>query len=202
MLIHAPLYYHLAALLAWTMARTGLEPMTAALVAGRSLSLMGLAMTLTAVYRLARLDGAPARAGWLAVCLFACRVGRRRHAILGSARHAGGCPPDRRASSWCSRSCAPSGRAAPRCMRPLRLFGLAICVKQHFLVGPLVSTCLLLVAGRRGQRLAVAVLLTGLTIVVVVYGTEELATGGRMSQSVFVAAANAARVHPPTLPTP
>jgi len=78
-------------------------------------------------------------------------------------------------------------------------FGLAICVKQHFMVGPLYSTCLLLAAWRRGRvafRSIVRGLLTASTLVLVVYGTEELATGGRMSQAVFLAAANAARVHP------
>ena len=45
-LIHAPLYYRLAALAAWPMARLGLDPVPAALVAGRLLSSLGLVVTL------------------------------------------------------------------------------------------------------------------------------------------------------------
>ncbi len=70
-LIHAPLYYHLAALAAWPLARAGLDPILASLVAGRSLSVLGLLATLAAAYGLARLDGAPRRVGWWAILLFA-----------------------------------------------------------------------------------------------------------------------------------
>lgn len=55
-LIHAPLYYRVAALAAWPMTRAGWDPVTAARVAGRSLSVLGLLATLVASYRLARLD--------------------------------------------------------------------------------------------------------------------------------------------------
>jgi hypothetical protein len=79
------------------------------------------------------------------------------------------------------------------------LFALALCVKQHFIVGPVLSTCLLLAAGWR-RRLAigriVAGLLTGLGVLLAVFAAEEYATGGQTSQAVFVAAAHAARVHP------
>ena len=78
-------------------------------------------------------------------------------------------------------------------------FGLAICAKQHFLGGPLVATVLLLRAARRGRatvRLAGLAVITAGAIVAVVYVVEELATGGRMSQAIFVAAMATARVHP------
>src|SRR5262249_40148594 len=52
-LIHAPLYYRTAALLAWPMAAAGVDPITAARVSGRSISAMGLLVTLGAAYRLA-----------------------------------------------------------------------------------------------------------------------------------------------------
>jgi len=197
-LIHAPLYYRLAALLAWPINRTGLQPMVAALVAGRSLSLLGLAVTLTAAYRLARLDGAPRRAGWFAMFLIAAApvVGVIPFAVrpdmMGAALQTTGVL----LVLSVLRSARPGRAMLPAAFG---LFGLAICIKQHFIVGPLVSTCLLLAACRRGQvafRLIVGSLLTGLTLALVVFGTEELATGGRMSQAVFVAAANAARVHP------
>ncbi|MFI5457589.1 MAG: hypothetical protein ACHRXM_19275 [Isosphaerales bacterium] len=197
-LIHAPLYYHLAALLAWPMVRAGLDPVTAALAAGRSLSMLGLALALVAAYRLARLDGAPARAGWLAIFLLASApvVGVIPFAVrpdmLGVALQINGV--------LLVLSVLRSER--PRettLMAAFASFGLAICVKQHFMVGPLYSTCLLLAAWRRGQiafRSIVRGLLTAATLVLVVYGTEELATGGRMSQAVFLAAINVARVHP------
>ena len=70
-IIHAPLYYHLAALLAWPLYRAGLDPVTAALAAGRSLSLLGLVWTIAMAYRLARFDGGPPRVGWWAALLIA-----------------------------------------------------------------------------------------------------------------------------------
>src|SRR5205814_2249427 len=70
-LIHAPLYYRAAALGAWPMVRAGLDPVTAARLAGRSISALGLLATLAAAYRMARLGGAPHRAGWWAVLLIA-----------------------------------------------------------------------------------------------------------------------------------
>ena len=68
-LIHAPLYYRVTALTAWPLVRAGMDPVLAALVAGRSMSMLGLAVTLIAAFRLARLDGAPAIAGWWTVLL-------------------------------------------------------------------------------------------------------------------------------------
>ena len=68
-MIHAPLYYRVTALLAWPLARAGFDPVLASLVAGRSLSLVGLVVTLAAAFRLARIDGAPPIAGWWTVLL-------------------------------------------------------------------------------------------------------------------------------------
>lgn len=197
-LIHAPLYYRLAALLAWPMARAGLDLVTAAMAAGRTLSLLGLALNAAAAYRLARLDGAPARAGWLAVSL------------LVTAPVVGAFPfivrPDMLGVSLQTTGVLfvlSALRFDPSRKTPLlaafALFGLAFCVKQHLVAGALVSTCLLLAGWRRGEVALRSIergLLTAFAIVLVVYGTEELATGGRMSQAVFVTAANAARVHP------
>ena len=70
-LIHAPLYYHVAALLAWPLYRAGLDPVWAAMAVGRSLSFFGLGWTLAIAYRIARLDGMPRRVGWWAVLLIA-----------------------------------------------------------------------------------------------------------------------------------
>lgn len=68
-IIHAPLYYHLAGLCALPMARGRLDFVTAALAAGPLLTMSGLAPVLTAAYRLARLDRAPARTERLAISL-------------------------------------------------------------------------------------------------------------------------------------
>jgi hypothetical protein len=78
-------------------------------------------------------------------------------------------------------------------------FGLALCVKQHYVAAPAISTFFLMSAWLRGHlsfNLITRALLTGLAIVLAVYGTEELLTGGRMSQAVFRAASMASRVHP------
>ncbi len=78
-------------------------------------------------------------------------------------------------------------------------FALALCIKQHYVVCPLVCTVLLVTAWRRGRigrRALERSVLAGLVIVLCVYAAEELATGGRMTQSVFRAAAHTSRVHP------
>ncbi len=54
-IIHAPLYYHLAALLAWPLFGAGVDAVTAALIAGRGLSFLGFCGTMAAAYRLVRL---------------------------------------------------------------------------------------------------------------------------------------------------
>ena len=54
-LIHAPLYYRLAALAGWPLNARGLDPVTAALVAGRLLSALGFLATLVAAFGLASL---------------------------------------------------------------------------------------------------------------------------------------------------
>jgi hypothetical protein len=200
-LIHAPLYYHFAALLAWPLASAGLDSVQAAMVAGRTLSVLDLVLTLWAVQRLARLGGAPARAGWLAVLVLASApvVGAIPFAVrpdmLGVALQTIGILlvlsvlHDQR-------------RGATTLSAGFLSFGLAICVKQHFIAGPLVSAFLLFDAGRRGAvafRFTLRGVLSALAAVLVIYGVEELATKGRMSQAVFIAAANVGRVHPSDL---
>ncbi len=78
-------------------------------------------------------------------------------------------------------------------------FGLAVCVKQHFVAAALVSTVLLLEASRRGQvrpgRIVRCLLLAG-GIAMIVYGAEWVVTGGLIWDSAFVAASAVGRVHP------
>ena len=70
-LIHAPLYYRLAALVGWAIKRAGTDPLAAALVAGRLISALGFLATLASTYGLARLGGMSVRAGGWAVLLVA-----------------------------------------------------------------------------------------------------------------------------------
>jgi hypothetical protein len=197
-LIHAPLYYRLAALTAWPMVRAGIGPVTAAMVAGRLLSVFGLLATVGMAYRLARLDGAPRKAGWWAALLilagpilsgfpFAVRPD-----MIGIALQTAGV--------LLVLSALQANRpGAAKLLLAYAAFGLSVCVKQHNVGAAAISTGLLLAAWMRG-RLAlgriISSLLVAASLVLVVYGVEEFATHGRMSQAVLVAAASVGRVHP------
>jgi hypothetical protein len=197
-LIHAPLYYRLAALAAWPLAWGGVDPVTSARWAGRALSLLGLGVTMSATYRMARLDRAPARAGWWAALLIPVVpvVGIMpftvRPDMLGVALQTTGVLLVLRAL----RSEQPPGAVLTAAFTA---FGLSICIKQHFVAGPVTSTCLLLAACRRGRVAFGQIqrsLLFASALVLALYGIEELASSGRMSQAVFIAAMKAARTHP------
>jgi hypothetical protein len=197
-LIHAPLYYHLAALLARPLKYGGLDPFTAARVAGRSLSLFGLFLTVWSAFRIARLDGAPARAGWWAACLIASAgvMGATPYTVrpdmLGVGLQTTGVLLVLRA--YCSKRAGGRGIVGG-----FAALGAAICLKQHLVGGCFAATVLLFWAWCRGRvslRLVGLGVLTAGAIVATVYGVEELATDGRMSQAIFVAAPATVRVHP------
>jgi hypothetical protein len=197
-LIHAPLYYRLAALLAWPIARLGVDLLPAVLLSGRLLSVLGLVATLVAAFRLARLGRIAPCAGWWATLLVAATpvfgglpfevrpdmlgVGLQTiGALLLLAILAEQRPPGIRLE------------AAFAC------FGLAMCIKQHFVVTTAISTILLIAAwaqGRIGWREVARPLLIALAITSTYYGLEEWWTSRRMSQAVFVAAASVGRIHP------
>jgi hypothetical protein len=199
-LIHAPFYYHLAALLAWPIYLAGVDPVWAALAAGRAISFVGLALTGAAAYRLARIDGTRPRAGlWAALLIAASPVlGAMPYAVrpdmLGIALQTTGTLLV--ILTWqLPRSTGAHLPAA------FAAFGLAACIKQQFVAAPAISVLLLVsasAAGRLPFKFIVRGLATGLAIVLFVYGTEELATGGRMSLAVFQAAATTSRIHPGT----
>jgi hypothetical protein len=197
-LIHAPLYYRLAALASWPLEWAGLDPVSAARLAGRLLSLVGLAATLAATFRLARLDGAPRRAGWMALLLLAATPALDgmpitvRPDMLGVAVQTTGVVillsalrlerPRAAAITWAYAA-----------------FALALCVKQQLLAVPAVSAAVVLRARRRGKVARGTLergLVVALAIVGAVYGAETVASGGRIWQAVFVAAAALRRVHP------
>jgi hypothetical protein len=197
-LIHAPLYYRVTALVAWPLFRAGLDPVLAALATGRLLSLAGFLVTLGGVFRLARLGGAPPLAGWWA-------------ALLAAATPVyGGLPLEVRpdlmgvALQTTGVLLLLSERVAerPRSRIMLAAFvclGLAVCIKQQFIAVPAVSAGLLLSEWQQGRlpgRSCAVLLLAGLGIAAAYYGFEQWATRGFMSRSVFVAAAAVGRVHP------
>jgi hypothetical protein len=197
-IIHGPIYYHLAAFLAWPLYRAGLNPVTAALAAGRSLSGLGLVWTLVFAYRLARLERLPRVVGWWAALLIAASpvIGVMPYTVrpdmLGVALQTTGVFLV--LSVLCSER--PTGISLAAAFAA---FGLAVCVKQHYVPAAAISTFFLFSAWLRGRlpfNLIARGLLTGLTIPLVVYGTEELATEGRMSRAVFQAAASVSAVHP------
>ena len=197
-LIHAPLYYRLAALAAWPMAWAGLHPVAAARIAGRSLSALGLVVTLAAAYRLARLRSGSRRAGWWAVLLIGASPALAgqpfavRPDMVGVALQTVG------VLLVLSVLGGASG-TGQRVVWSYLLFGLAACVKQQFVVSAIVSTVLLLSASRRG-RVPFGTIMRGLAVCVAVvafaYGVEWVVTGGRIWEAVFVAARGVGRVHP------
>ncbi len=197
-LIHAPLYYRLAALGAWPLARAGLHPVDAARIAGRSISALGLLATLASAYRLARLGGGSRRAAWWSVLLIAASPALAgqpfavRPDLVGVALQT--------AAVLLALSATEGGRVAgPRVVWSYLLFGLALCVKQQFVVSAVVSTFLLLSASRRGT-VPLGTILRGLAlgagIVASVYGVEWVVTGGRIWDAAFLAAQGVGRVHP------
>ena len=197
-LIHAPLYYHLAAIAAWVVRQGGSDPITAARLAGRGLSLAGLLITAWCALRIARLDGPRPRAGWWAACLCAAApvVGTMPYTVrpdmLGVAVQTTGVLLVLKALG----RPRPAGRLIAGGFAAL---GLAICIKQHLAGGLFVSTALLLWEWGRGRvssRLVGLAMLTAAGVVAVVYGVEEVATEGRMSTALLVAAPAIARVHP------
>lgn len=188
-LIHAPLYYRLAGLMAAPIARTGVGSVTASLAAGRALACVGFLATLLAAWWIARLDGAAKSAGAVALLLIASSPVfgsfgfTVRPDTLGLALQTIGfglvlktLREGRDASRW---PVLASGLA----------FGLASCVKQHLVVAAAVAGLLLIVSawrGRTSRGAAFAGLLLGLLVPAAYYGWEEFVTGGRMSRSVFV----------------
>jgi hypothetical protein len=196
-LIHAPLYYRLTALLAWPLVHFRLDPVSACLVVGRFLSTLGFLVALVAVYHLARLGAAPRLAGWWAVLLAAATPVygglpfEVRPDLLGIGLQTTGV--------WIVLAALADDRPRLKLCGAFACFGLALCVKQHFLAAPAVSTVLLLSAAARGRvpfRAVVVAVFLAVAIVALDYAVEEWATGGRMSQSVFVAAASISRIHP------
>jgi hypothetical protein len=199
-LIHPPLYYRLAALGAWPMARAGLDAETAARVAGRALSMAGFAAMLAGAFFLARMKGAPRIAGWWAVLLTAATPVygglpfEVRPDVVGIALQTWG------VVLVLSELLADRPRTH-KILVAFACFALAGCTKQHLVVAPGVSMFFLIGAwagGRLGWRTIAGALLFDVIILCSYYGLEEWATAGRMSRSVFAAAREASVIHAST----
>lgn len=187
-LIHAPLYYRLAAIGAWPLARWGLDPLDAALISGRVLSLLGLIGTCLAAARIARGDGASALAGLWAGLLIVSSP------IFGS--YGFTVRPDTLAIAAQTTGFALAltalrrGREASISLVAAAgvAFAVAACAKQHVIVAGGVAAILLLVSAARG-RVRWSAALIGLSLGVIVtaayYGCEEWLTGGMMTRSAF-----------------
>jgi hypothetical protein len=190
-LIHAPLYYRCAALLAWPMARAGLHPAEAARLAGRAVSALGLVAVMGAAYRLGRLGGLPVRAGWWSALLVAAapvvsgQAFTVRPDLAGAALQAWG------ATLALGSLCGTGGRPGAASV----LFGLAACVKQH-LVGAWAVSTAIAAAVRPMSHLASRLVLPGAIVVLLYFGAEWLVASGHLWEAAFVAAANVGRVHP------
>jgi hypothetical protein len=194
-LIHAPLYYRAAALVAWPMARSGLHPVEAARRAGRLISVLGLMATAMAAYRLGRLGGLPRRAGWWSALLVAASP------VLAGQPFA--VRPDMAGvalQSWGVVLVLEGLRGGGRRLAVASmLFGLSACVKQHLVGAWAVSAVLSVLArmrGRAGSGAVARVILPGVAVAAAIYGAEWVVTGGRIWDAAFVAAANVGRVHP------
>lgn len=200
-LIHAPLYYRAAGLLAWPLVRSGLDPIDAARLSGRFLSFAGLIATAIAAARLARQGGLPQPAGWWAA------------GLVVSAPVLAGIPyavrPDMlgvACQTWAV-ALAAEGLVRPAATRERgsrlvlasMLFGLAACVKQHLVAAWAVTavwSALVWLRGRAGLGLFVLTTVPGIVVTVLIYGIEWYETNGRVWQAAFLAASSVGRVHP------
>lgn len=198
-LIHAPLYYRVAGLLAWPMTRAGLDPIVAAMAAGRLLSFLGFLATAIAAGRIAMRGGGSRLVGLWAGLLVASSP------ILGSFGVT--VRPDTLGLAFLATGLAMGLKAldAGPAARGTTLLGcgvalgLVACTKQHFLVAAGVLSLRFLGAMARGRlprgRTALA-LVVGLAIPAGYFAWEQSVTGGRMGQSVFGMAARLREVAP------
>ena len=189
-IIHAPLYYRLAAIGASFLHRCGVEPVAASFVAGRLLSLGAMILVLAAATSLSGRDGGSPKAALLTILLIAAApipgilsVMVRPDALAVALQTWG--------VVWVL--AALLREAGEPTTRELLLaytaFALAFCTKQHSLIAPVISSALLAVAVfQRRKRLQPIVLahLAGLGVVLIDLIGEQLVTGGQMFQSAFV----------------
>lgn len=186
-LIHAPLYYRIAGLGALVLTSIAVEPIRAALIAGRLVSVLSLIGLLVAVSRLSELGGDARRSGVLAACLVATSpvlgilpVMVRPDVLAVMLQTAG--------VFLVARTILHEGQSRTDLALAYAAFALAICAKQHNLVTPTACSLMLLWAlwkGRLGLAPIVVAHAVGLAIGGVYLGGEEWITSGSMSRAVF-----------------
>ena len=199
-LIHVPLYYRVAALCAWALARAGIRPEQAALVAGRTISLAGWAAMLVGAFFLARFQRAPRIAGWWAALLAAATpiygglFVEVRPDMLGVAIQTWGVVV--------LLGTLQHERPNPGLiLLAFACFGVAGFAKQQLAVTPAMSAFLLASAWREKRlRLGIIVgaLLFDMSILLIFYGLEFSLTHGRIEQAVYPAVRAATLIHPAT----
>ena len=127
----------------------GLDSVSAALAAGRVLSGFGFLATVAAAYHLGRLDGMPKIAGWWAALLVAATPvygGLQfevRPDMLGIGLQTTGI-------LLVLGALVTEPIAKAKLTAAFLCFALACCIKQHFVVAPLVSLLLMFGAQARG----------------------------------------------------
>ena len=180
-LIHAPLYYRLAALVGWPLLPRGLRSRDGR--PGRGPAALGTRFPGDARGGLP--PGTPGRHARQGRGVG--RSARRRHTDLwrhpvrGPARHAGDRVPDDRHPAG-ARGTRGRRRSARRKLNAAAAcFAVAVCIKQQYVVAPLVSLVLMSGARARG-RLGLAAILRFVSIAsastLLYYGAEEWITGG------------------------
>jgi hypothetical protein len=187
-LIHAPLYYRLAGLAAAPLAAAGVDPIVAALAAGRLLAMLGFLGSLAAAAGLAGIGLGRGRAwamAWAALLVAAAPVFGSfpvtvRPDTLGVGLQTAGAYLVLRALA--------GGATRGRLLAAYALFGLAAATKQHDVVLAGVASLALGWEAWRGRVRwghLVGCHLVGLAVVAGYYGLEERITGGWMSYAVF-----------------
>jgi hypothetical protein len=194
-LIQAPLYYRLTGLAAFPCILIGFDPVTSCFAAGRMISFASFLVILFLTYRLARLCGAPSRAGWWAALLVAGSP------LVGSFPVA--MRPDLFAIAFQTAGLLliaqilfeRGRRDRARLVLAFLFFGLAFVTKQHVIVGPVAAVLGLAFFRPDLLRLPMLAAVGAFGLLVIAYlGCEQAITRGAMGRSVFVLPGDLKRV--------
>ncbi|MEO6807623.1 MAG: hypothetical protein ABI353_00730 [Isosphaeraceae bacterium] len=198
-LIQAPLYYRMTALLAWPSVALGIDPVSACLVVGRLISVAAFLACLGVAAKLATIDGAPPRAGlWSAlIVLGSPLVGSLpvtvRPDVLGVCLQTLGLLLVARVVL------DPAAASGRRLILAYVLFALAFCLKQHFVTATVFCSVMLVwnvVQGRIRPTPVVCVHALALALVCGYYGLEQVISSRLMFHSAFEVPQGLSRVSP------
>ena len=189
-LMHAPLYYRLVAILAWPAILLGCAPLTASLITGRCLSVAGTALLVWSAASLSSVDRRTRSVGFIVASLLLASPLLGNLAIM--------LRPDalgvglQTLGLWLALQATQeeSGREnRTQLVRAAAVFALAFCVKQQNVTLAFMSCLPVLIAFRQGRIPLKTVAFAGVAGFVTVFGIlgmENLLTSGRMWQTVFV----------------